>query len=67
MQKANAMGQQRKLVVLPVGVEGADMDTLNQFSHRGAKKLAGLQFNEFFEWLSASMSRVSSSASTTAG
>lgn len=67
MQQANALGQQRKLVVLPIGVEGANMDILNQFSNRGAKKLAGLQFNEFFEWLSVSMSRVSASASTTAG
>jgi len=51
-------------VVLPIGVEGADLNILGQFSSRGAKKLQGLKFNEFFEWLSASMSRVSASAST---
>lgn len=60
------LSNERKLVVLPIGVQGADMNVLSQFSSRGAKKLDGLKFNEFFEWLSASMSRVSSSASTSA-
>ena len=63
-QQAKMLSEQRKLVVLPIGVDGADMNILNQFSSRGAKKLHGLKFNEFFEWLSASMSQVSSSAST---
>ncbi len=63
-QQAKALSEQRKLVVLPIGVEGADLNILGQFSSRGAKKLQGLKFNEFFEWLSASMSRVSASAST---
>lgn len=63
-QQARSLSEQRKLVVLPIGVEGASMDILDQFSSRGAKKLQGLKFNEFFEWLSASMSRVSASAST---
>lgn len=64
MTEAYNLSQNRKLVVLPVGVDGADMNILSQFSSRGAKKLSGLKFNEFFEWLSASMSRVSASAST---
>ncbi|MFV5525599.1 VWA domain-containing protein [Acinetobacter variabilis] len=63
-QQAKILSEQRKLVVLPIGVDGADMNILNQFSSRGAKKLQGLKFNEFFEWLSASMSQVSASAST---
>lgn len=65
-QKTHSLSQARKLVALPVGVDGADLGVLGQFSHRGAKKLDGLNFNEFFEWLSASMSRVSASASTSA-
>ena len=63
-QQAKTLSEQRKLVVLPIGVDGADLNILGQFSSRGAKKLQGLKFNEFFEWLSASMSRVSASAST---
>lgn len=65
--QAKKLSEQRKLVVLPIGVEGANLEILSRFSSRGAKKLQGLKFNEFFEWLSASMSRVSASASTSAG
>lgn len=63
-QRAQEMAKQRKLVVIPVGVQGADMTKLSAFSSRPAKSLSGLKFREFFEWLSASMTRVSSSAST---
>lgn len=63
-QKAQDMANQRKLVVIPVGVKGANMTKLSMFSNRPAKSLSGLKFREFFEWLSASMTRVSSSAST---
>lgn len=65
--KAFKLSMDRKLVVLPVGVEGADLEILGQFSNRGAKLLDGLKFRELFEWLSASMSQVSNSASTSAG
>jgi uncharacterized protein YegL len=61
---ARALSEQRKLVSLPIGVEGADMEILSRFSSKPAKKLDGLKFREFFEWLSASMSRVSASNST---
>jgi len=62
--RAQTMANNRKLVVMPIGVSGADLNTLSQFSNRPAKALAGLKFKEFFQWLSASMSRVSSSGST---
>ncbi len=65
-QKSMALSQARRLVVLPVGIDGADMNILGQFSHRGAQMLTGLKFRELFEWISASMSRVSASNSTTA-
>jgi uncharacterized protein YegL len=65
-QKAMAMSQGKRLVVLPVGVQGADLSILGQFSHRGAKSLDGLKFRELFQWLSASMARVSASNSTSA-
>ncbi|RDB44900.1 VWA domain-containing protein [Halomonas sp. DQ26W] len=63
--RARSLAQQRKMVVMPVGVEEADLDALGAFSTRPAKRLDGLKFREFFLWLSASMSRVSASASTT--
>ncbi len=65
-QRARSMAEQRKLVSLMVGVNDANMQVLGQFSNRPALKLDGLKFAEFFQWLSASMSRVSASASTTA-
>lgn len=65
-QNARALAEQRKLVVLSIGVKGADLNKLGQFSSKAAKQLDGLKFREFFQWLSASMSRVSSSNSTSA-
>ncbi len=65
-QEAKAQSTNRKLVSLMVGVQGADLSKLGQFSNRPALKLDGLKFSEFFEWLSASMSRVSASTSTSA-
>lgn len=65
-QEAKAQSANRKLVSLMVGVQGADMNKLGHFSSKPALKLDGLKFSEFFEWLSASMSRVSASSSTSA-
>lgn len=59
---SQSQSAQRKLVVMPIGVAGANLDTLSQFSSRPAKALDGLKFSEFFEWLSASLSRVSASS-----
>lgn len=60
--KSMLLDREKKMVVLPVGVgASADMSTLSQFSGRGAKQLDGLKFEAFFQWLSASMSRVSAS------
>lgn len=65
-RQAKTMSENKKLVSLIVGVNDADMDTLGQFSNRPALKLDGLRFSDFFQWLSASMSRVSASNSTAA-
>lgn len=51
----------KRLAFFSVGVEGADMDELNSLTPRGAMPLNGYNFREFFKWLSASMSTVSSS------
>ena len=55
--------EQKKLSVFAIGVgEGADMDVLRGFSpKRDPLRLVGLKFNEFFEWLSKSVQRVSAS------
>jgi len=53
----------KKLTVFPIGIgSGADMKTLARFSpNRPPLRLDGLKFNEFFEWLSKSVARVSRS------
>lgn len=66
-QRARSLGEQGKLVPLMVGVNEANLQLLGQFSNRPPLKLQGLNFSAFFQWLSASMSRVSASASTSSG
>lgn len=65
-QRAKALSAQRKLVSLPIGVQGADLEVLSQFSSKPAVALDGLKFRELFQWLSASMARVSASTSSDA-
>ena len=51
----------RRLASFCVGVEGADMRELDRLAPRGARALKDYEFREFFKWLSASLSTVSSS------
>ena len=53
----------KKLTIFPIGIgNSADMNVLKRFSpKRDPLKLKGLNFKEFFEWLSKSVSRVSQS------
>jgi len=48
------------VLVFPIAVAGADLGVLSQFSSKNSpKKLQGLQFAQFFQWLSASQQRAS--------
>lgn len=53
----------RKLTVFPIGIsDDADLNILNKLSpKRSALRFRNLRFEEFFEWLSQSVSRVSAS------
>jgi|TARA_B110000503_G_scaffold142248_1_gene238423 uncharacterized protein YegL len=52
-KQAEAKG---KVIVFPIGTEGADFETLNAFSNRKALMLRNLDFKELFIWLSKSVS-----------
>ncbi|MDE2125675.1 MAG: VWA domain-containing protein [Armatimonadetes bacterium] len=56
----DAVGNKR-IAFFAVGVEGANMVRLAAISPRPPVKLSGLNFVEMFQWLSASMKRVSQS------
>lgn len=57
IQKAQ---QENKIVFFVVGVNNANMDTLNEFSYKeDAKKLSGLKFAELFKWISQNLIQVS--------
>ena len=61
--RVNELVNDRKLTVFPIGIgNSADMNTLAKFSpKRKPLKLQGLKFQEFFEWLSKSVSTTSQS------
>jgi len=63
MKTTTEMVNSKKLVVFPIGIgDNANMDVLARFSpKRKPLKLKGLNFREFFQWLSQSVSRTSQS------
>lgn len=52
---------EKRLSFFAVGVQGADMSVLKQLGVREPVGLTGLDFKQFFVWLSASLSAVSNS------
>ena len=63
ISRTTEMVNQKKLTVFPIGIGNeSDMSTLNSFSpKRPALKLQGMKFEEFFTWLSQSVSKTSQS------
>ena len=64
LRRTQNLTASKKLVVFPIAIgDGADVAALSKFAPgRGALKLKGLNFKEFFVWLSQSVSRVSQSS-----
>ncbi len=61
-EKVRTMEDGRKLVVFAIGIgNGVNMEIMDGFSKKKAKKLKGYNFEEFFEWLGKSVSIVSTS------
>ena len=50
---------QKRLTFFPIGVQDADMEVLKKLGNGKAFRIQGLNFREFFIWLSRSMSQVS--------
>ena len=61
--RTNDLAKVRKLTIFPIGIgDEADMNCLAKFSpRRPPLRLKGMNFKEFFEWLSQSVSRTSQS------
>ncbi|WP_163533681.1 vWA domain-containing protein [Helicobacter suis] len=61
-QKSSDMAKNKKLYIMPIVVSGGDANTLSRFSPINPPlKLQGLNFREFFKWLSASVVKTSHS------
>lgn len=63
IERVTDLVAKKKLTVFPIGIgRDADLDVLGRFSPgRPPLRLQGLNFKEFFEWLSKSVSKVSQS------
>lgn len=63
ISRTNQLVNDRKLTIFPIGIgKEADMDALAKFSpKRSPLRLKGMNFHEFFEWLSQSVSNTSQS------
>ena len=63
-QRSRQEEDAKGVLVFPIGVAGADLGVLGQFSSKTPpQKLQGLQFAQFFKWLSVSQQRASTGQS----
>ena len=53
--------ESKRVAFFAVGVGGANMDRLRQISYRSPRSLQGLNFDDLFMWLSASLAKISES------
>jgi len=60
-QRLKEEENQKRVAFFAVGVEGANMTRLQEIVVRTPLKLIGLNFQEMFVWLSASMQKISNS------
>ncbi|TLD84772.1 vWA domain-containing protein [Helicobacter trogontum] len=61
-QRTSDLVNNKKLTVFAIGVDGCNLEVLNHFSpKRKPMKLNGLNFKEFFQWLSQSVAITSHS------
>lgn len=60
-QRIKSEEENKSAAFFAVGVEGANMEKLQNIAARAPVKLNGLNFGDMFVWLSASMQRVSHS------
>jgi len=52
----------RKCTIYPIAVDGGNTQRLSELTTAPVQKMSSIKFNELFQWLSASLSSVSSSA-----
>jgi len=60
-RRATQADRDKKVAFFTVGVSGADLGVLAQFSERRPNQLSGLNFKEMFVWLSRSTQAVAHS------
>lgn len=59
---SRAAESSNKCVMFPIAVDGANLSKLGELTASQIKQMSSVRFNELFQWLSASLSAVSSSA-----
>jgi len=59
VRRANEAVVGNKAVIFPIAVEKADTNKLQEISQKEVAKMSGVEFQKFFVWLSASLSRAS--------
>jgi uncharacterized protein YegL len=59
---SRAAESSNKCIIFPIAVDGANLSKLGELTTSQVKQMASVRFAELFQWLSASLSAVSSSA-----
>ena len=62
-EECRAAESAKRCVIFPIGVEGAKLEKIQMLSSARAAHLSSTHFREYFQWLSASLNKVSRSRS----